>query len=109
MATIRRYGNGNKKNFVICFKLSNGKKYFIADRYLFLSVKQEMTLEDLKSVAKLYTYKGSKIITTRIWKEFGIHNEEKNGGHIVHSSSYTLEHLERYSYNCNGKKLLNIL
>ena len=78
MATIRRYGNDNKRNFVVCFELSNGKKYFIADGYLFLSVKQEMTLEDLKSVAKLYTYKGSKIITTRIWKDILIISMVKN-------------------------------
>lgn len=109
MATIKRYGsNDNERRFIVFFELSNGKKYFIADGYLFLSLKKDMTLDDLKHVAKLYTYKGSKIITTRIWKEFNTCNEHLNGGHIVHSSSNSLEHLERYSYNCNGKKLINV-
>lgn len=108
MATIKRYGK-DEKNVIVSFELSNGRKYFVADGFLFLSIKKEMTFEELMSVARLYTWKGAKIITNRIWKEFGVANEHLNGGHIVHSSSNTTEHIKRYCYNYNGKKLVNII
>lgn len=109
MATIRRYGNGNERNFIVFFELSNGKKYFVGDGYVFLSLKKEMTLEELVPISRLYTYRGSRIITDRIWKEFNTCNEHLNGGHIIHSACYTIEHLKRYCYNCNGNKLINVL
>lgn len=108
MATIKRYSI-DTKDYVIVFFLADGRKYYIGENYLFLSIKDNMEYEVFEKNVRKYTRQGSKMITTKIWKEFGSINENKNGSYIVRSLSYPLESFKKeYVYNLNGKNILNL-
>ena len=109
MATITRLWDEEKK-FIVVFELADGRKYFIANGYVFISIKNDLTLDVLEKCARQYTQKGAKNITTKIWNEFSIWNEKKNGSHIIHSQYYSLEYAKKnLIYIVNGKTHLNLI
>lgn len=110
MATISR-NSIVEKDYVIWFKLSNGKTYYIGEGFVFLSIKEDMPLEVFKSTARKYSKFGAKRIHTMLWnKYFTTSKEKENGGHIVKSSCWTMKSVERsLKFNVNGVVYFNHL
>ena len=109
MATIKRLFSEEKK-FIITFELEDGRKYYIGEGYVFLSIKKDLSMEVLEKCAKQYKERGAKVVTERIWKEFSIWNEAKNGSHIVKSNYYSLEYVKKHlTYIVNGRTHLNLI
>ena len=108
MKKFKRY-SVDTKDYVIIFFLKDGRKYYIGENYVFLSIKGQVEYNIFEKNVRKYTRQGSKLITTRIWKEFSTFNEDKNGSHIIRSMSYPLETFKKhYVYNYNGKDILNL-
>jgi hypothetical protein len=82
METISRNSTYKKeKDYVIWFRLSNGKTYYIGEGFVFLSIREGIPLEVLKSTARKYSYMGAKRIHTMLWnKYFTTSKEKENGG-----------------------------
>ena len=109
MATIKRLFSEEKK-FIITFELADGRKYYVGEGYIFLSIKDNLSIDVLEKCAKQYKERGAKVVTTRIWDEFSTWNEKKNGSHIVHSNYYSLEYVKKHlTYIVNGKTHLNLI
>ena len=97
------------KQYIVLFELSNGKKYLVCHGYVFIQLHKPMTLNGLQAIARFYTLKGAKCISSRLWKEFSWEHEKKNGGKIVKSQYISLKYIkDRLQYFVNGKYIINL-
>ena len=52
MATIKRLFSEEKK-FIITFELADGRKYYVGEGYIFLSIKDNLSMDVLEKCAML--------------------------------------------------------
>lgn len=98
------------KQYIVLFKLSNGKRYLVCHGYVFVQLHKPMTLNGLQAIARFYTMKGAKCISSRLWKEFSWEHEKENGGKIVQSQYISLDFIrKRLQYFVNGRYIIDFL